>query len=57
MEIDWAILSIIIIGLIVLIVLVIKKNQKDKKNYTDFLNNDFKKAKEEEVNPDNNDDY
>ncbi len=57
MEIDWTILSIILIGLIVLIVLVIKKNQKDKKEYTHFLNNDFKKAKEEEVNPDNDDDY
>ncbi|RKT00074.1 hypothetical protein [Flavobacterium sp. 123] len=57
MEIDWTILSIILIGLIVLIVLVIKKNQKDKKDYTHFLNNDFKKAKEEEVNPDNDDDF
>nr|WP_315191096.1 hypothetical protein [uncultured Flavobacterium sp.] len=57
MKIDWTILSIILIGLIVLIVLVIKKNQKDKKDYTHFLNNDFKKAKEEEVNPDNDDDF
>nr|WP_315164850.1 hypothetical protein [uncultured Flavobacterium sp.] len=57
MEIDWIILSIILIVLIVLVVLVIKKNQKDKKDYTHFLNNDFKKAKEEEVNPDNDNDY
>lgn len=57
MKIDWSILSIILIGLVVLIVLVIKKNQKDKKDYTHFLNNDFKKAKEEEVNPDNDNDY
>ena len=57
MNIDWPILSIILIGLVVLIVLVIKKNQKDKKDYTHFLNNDFKKAKKEEVNPDNDDDY
>lgn len=58
MKIDWPILSIILIGLVVLIALVIKKNQKDKKDYTHFLNNDFKKAKgEEEVNPDNDDDY
>lgn len=57
MNIDWPILSIILIGLVVLIALVIKKNQKDKKDYTHFLNNDFKKAKKEEVNPDNDDDY
>ena len=57
MKIDWSILSIILIGLVVLIVLVIKKNQKDKKDYTHFLNNDFKKAKEDEVNTSNDDDY
>lgn len=57
MKIDWPILSIALIVLVVLIVLVIKKNQKDKKDYTRFLNNDFKKAKEEEVNADNDDDY
>lgn len=60
MKIDWPILSIVLIVLVVLvvlIVLVIKKNQKDKKDYTRFLNNDFKKAKDEEVNNSNDDDY
>jgi uncharacterized membrane protein YvbJ len=48
MEINWVIVSIIIICVLILIVFLIRKNQKDKKEYTHFLNNDFKKAKEEE---------
>ncbi|CAM4126359.1 hypothetical protein FLSI110296_15120 [Flavobacterium sinopsychrotolerans] len=48
MEINWVIVSIVIICVLILIVFIIRKNQKDKKEYTHFLNNDFKKAKEEE---------
>jgi len=47
MEINWVVVSIVIICMLILIVFLIRKNQKDKKKYTDFLNNDFKKAKEE----------
>lgn len=48
MEINWIVVSIVIICVLILIVFLIRKNQKDKKEYTHFLNNDFKKAKEEE---------
>lgn len=48
MQINWVIVSIVIICVLILIVFIIRKNQKDKKEYTHFLNNDFKKAKEEE---------
>ena len=48
MEINWVIVSIVIICVLILIVFLVRKNQKDKKNYTHFLNNDYKKAKEEE---------
>ena len=48
MEINWIIVSILIICVLILIVLIIRKNQKEKKKYTHFLNNDFKKADEKE---------
>ncbi|QSB27675.1 hypothetical protein [Flavobacterium sp. CLA17] len=48
MEINWTILGIVVAVLIVLIVFVIRKNQKEKKKLTEFLNNDFKKAEEDE---------
>ncbi len=48
MEINWVIISIVIICVLFLIVFLIRKNQKDKKKYTNFLNNDFKKADEQE---------
>ncbi|MFV8336940.1 hypothetical protein ACNQF7_12780 [Flavobacterium sp. RSP29] len=48
MGINWVIISIVIICMLILIVFLIRKNQKDKKKYTDFLNNDYKKANEEE---------
>lgn len=54
MEINWPVLGIIVIGLIILIGFIIKKNQKDKKKLTEMLNNDFKKAKQEDA--DGNDD-
>jgi uncharacterized membrane protein YvbJ len=48
MEINWVIVSIVIICVLILIVFLIRKNQKDKKKYTHFLNNNFKKADEKE---------
>ncbi len=48
MEINWVIVSIVTICVLLLIVFLIRKNQKDKKKYTNFLNNDFKKANDEE---------
>ena len=48
MGINWVIISIVIICVLFLIVFLIRKNQKDKKKYTNFLNNDFKKADEQE---------
>jgi uncharacterized membrane protein YvbJ len=48
MKINWVIVSIVIICVLILIVFLIRKNQKDKKKYTNFLNNDYKKANEEE---------
>lgn len=54
MEINWPVLGIIAIGMIILIGFLIKKNQKDKKKLTKMLNNDFKKAKKEDI--DGNDD-
>jgi large-conductance mechanosensitive channel len=48
MEIDWIIIGIVIFFAIVLIVFLFRKNQKDKKKYTNYLNNDYKKATEEE---------
>lgn len=54
MEINWILLGIIAVFVIILILFIIRVNQKDKKKYTNFLNNDFIKAPEEEV--DSNDD-
>jgi beta-lactam-binding protein with PASTA domain len=48
MEINWIIVGIVAICVVILIVFLIRKNQKDKKKYTHFLNNDYKKANEEE---------
>ena len=48
MEINWVIVGIVMICVLILIVFLIRKNQKDKKKYTHFLNNDYKKTKEEE---------
>ncbi|MCV9930266.1 hypothetical protein OIU83_21590 [Flavobacterium sp. LS1R49] len=53
MEINWLILGIVAVGLIILILFTIKKNQKDKKKLTEFLNNDFKRAEEDDLDPDN----
>ena len=48
MEINWVIIGFVVVCMVILIIFLIRKNQKDKKEYTHFLNNDFKKAKEEE---------
>ncbi|WP_165930043.1 EGFR-like transmembrane domain-containing protein [Flavobacterium caseinilyticum] len=48
MKINWIVVGIVIIFALILIVFLIIKNQKEQKKYTDFLNNDFKKADEEE---------
>ncbi|MDR7209707.1 hypothetical protein [Flavobacterium piscis] len=54
MEINWIIIGIVAVFVVVLIVFTIRKNQKEKKKLTDLLNNDFKKAEEDEPDFDNN---
>lgn len=51
MEINWIAIGIVGVCVIILVVYVIRKNEKDKKILIDKLNNDFKKADEEEVEP------
>lgn len=53
MKINWIIMGIVAVLLIALIVFMIKKNQKEKKKLTELLNNDFKKADEDEPDFDN----
>lgn len=48
MEINWIVLGTVAVLVVALIVFIIKKNQKEKKKLTDRLNNDFKKAEEDE---------
>lgn len=48
MEINWIVLSAVAVVVFILIVFMIRKNQKEKKKLTDLLNNDFKKANEDE---------
>ncbi|MBB1193105.1 hypothetical protein DNC80_05395 [Flavobacterium sp. SOK18b] len=48
MKINWIILIGLAIGILVLICFLIRKNNKDKEDYTDFLNQDFKKQEEQE---------
>lgn len=48
MEINWKLLGIVAVILILVVVYTIRKNQKDKKEYTDFLNNEYKKKIEED---------
>jgi FtsZ-interacting cell division protein ZipA len=49
MEINWIIVGIVFLAALILLVMLIWKNQRDKKKYTDFLNKDFPKAAEEDV--------
>lgn len=53
MEINWIVLGAVAVLVVALIVFIIKKNQKEKKKLTDRLNNDFKKAEEDELDFDN----
>lgn len=48
MKINWILLIGLAIGILVLICFLIRKNNKDKEDYTDFLNQDFKKQEEQE---------
>lgn len=49
MEINWRLLGIVAVILILVVVYTIRKNQKDKKEYTDFLNNEYKKKIEDDT--------
>ncbi|CAD0002759.1 hypothetical protein [Flavobacterium chungangense] len=53
MEINWIIIGIVAVVLIALILFTVKKNQKEKKKLMELLNNDFKKADEDEPDFDN----
>jgi FtsZ-interacting cell division protein ZipA len=48
MEMNWVIMSMILLGVLILIVFLIWKNQKDKKKYEDFLNKEDKKTEEQD---------
>lgn len=49
METRWIIVGALLVCVLVLMAFLIWKNQKDKKKFTDFLNNDFPKVAEEDV--------
>ena len=51
MEVNWIIFGIVSVFIIFLVGLTIKRNQKNKKEYTKFLNKDYKKTEDE--NPEN----
>ena len=46
MEVNWVIFGIISIIIILLVLFTIIRNQKNKKEYTKFLNRDYKKPDE-----------
>jgi preprotein translocase subunit YajC len=48
MKINWIIIGTVVVVLIALILFMIRKDQKEKKKFTKFLNDDFKKADEDE---------
>ena len=52
MEINWIIITGVLICAIVLILYLIKKNQKDKKDVTKFFYTDTKVRKESELDDD-----
>lgn len=47
-EINLPVVAIIAVCVILLVVVVLVRNRKDKKDLTDTLNNDYKKAKDKE---------
>lgn len=52
MEFNWTILAFVAVVAIVLIVFVIIKNQKDKKEYSKFLDKEYKNTNEVDVDKD-----
>jgi uncharacterized membrane protein YqiK len=52
MELNWVIITIVLVAAIGLIIFLITKNQKDKKEVTAFFNTDTKIRKESEVDED-----
>ncbi|MFE3867824.1 hypothetical protein ACFX5E_07010 [Flavobacterium sp. LS2P90] len=55
MEINWVIITVVLVCAIALILYLIKKNQKDKKEVTKFFNRDTSIRKESE--PDEDEEY
>jgi uncharacterized membrane protein YvbJ len=53
MEINWIVLGVVAVVVIILVLFTIRKNQKEKKKLTEFLNNDFKKTDEQELDDEN----
>ena len=49
MEINWIIITVVLVGAIALILYLFKKNQKDKKDVTKFFNTDTTIRKESEL--------
>ena len=52
MEINWIIIAIAGVCVIIIVAFLIWKNEKDKKELTKFLNNEYKKEDESELNND-----
>jgi low affinity Fe/Cu permease len=53
MEVSWTIIGVIGVAVVVLIGYLIRQNQKDEHKLEQFLNNDYKKEDEEELDTDN----
>ncbi len=49
MEMNWIIITVVLVCAIALILYLVKKNQKDKKDVTKFFNTDTKIRKESEL--------
>lgn len=52
MEINWVIITVVLVCAIALILYLIKKNQKDKRDVTKFFNTDTTVRKESELDED-----
>jgi hypothetical protein len=53
MEVDWTIIGVIGVVIVILIGYLMRQNQKDEHNLEQFLNNDYKKQDEEELDTNN----
>ena len=53
MEVNWTIIGVIGVAIVVLIGFLIRQNQKDENKLEKFLNNDYKKEAEEELDTNN----